>query len=53
MLFLNQQGAMGYDIEQIESVPLNFVIVSAILTTILLVYFYRHFQIVNSSRLSS
>ena len=53
MLYLNQTGAVGYDIEQVESLPVNFVIISTILTAGLLVYFYKHFQIANSSKLSS
>lgn len=44
LLYLYQQGTFDYDVDKIEKAPTSYVIVSGVLTTILLVYFYNQYN---------
>jgi membrane protease YdiL (CAAX protease family) len=43
-MYFYQQGKLGFDLESPESVPLNAVIISGVLTVALLYYFYKYFE---------
>jgi uncharacterized protein len=43
-MYFYQKGAIGFDVEDTESVPAHFVIFSALLTAGLLFYFYKYYQ---------
>jgi hypothetical protein len=43
-LYLYQQGKFTFDLESEESAPTNIVILSAVITTGLLYYFYKYYQ---------
>lgn len=43
-LYLYQQGAFSFDVESTEAAPASMVIVSAVVTTGLLYFFYKYYQ---------
>ena len=43
-MYLYQRGAFDYDLENTQSAPANVIVISALLTTGLLYYFYKYFE---------
>ncbi len=43
-LYMYQRGSFDFNLESTESMPLNFVVMSALLTAGLLYYFYKYYQ---------
>lgn len=43
-LYLYQRGSFEFDIDKPESLPMNIIVISGVLTTGLLYYFYKYFE---------